>query len=134
MKKDFYFSVFLEINIFEPAAYDPFTFIGLPKAWRRDLWNWLDAYVIFTTLLVLSYGTDSLSDKTRPAYTTTVVIAVTGLSLKVLGYMKAINLKCKFHMRIGTSAGPSRGESQTLILLFVYFTHRPPRPNAQTFT
>ena len=96
--------VFFENNILGPAAYDPVTFLGLPKAWRSDLWNWLDAYMIITGMMVLAYGTGSLSDEDRVAYTTTVLFAFAGLFVKILSYMKTINLKCRCLIRVHISA------------------------------
>ena len=81
-------------NFLFPAAYDPLTFVGLPKAWRGDVWNWLDAFVIATTMSALSYGMDPLSDETREAYMNAVVLAIGGLYLNLLGYLRATNLKC----------------------------------------
>ena len=81
-------------NFLFPAAYDPLTFVGLPKAWRGDVWNWLDAFVIVTTMRALSYGMDPLSDETREAYMNAVVLAIGGLYLNLLGYLRATNLKC----------------------------------------
>ena len=30
-------------NVSRPILHDPITFLGLPRAWRRDYWNWIDA-------------------------------------------------------------------------------------------
>jgi hypothetical protein len=30
-------------TIDEPITHDPLTFLGLPRAWRGDYWNWIDA-------------------------------------------------------------------------------------------
>jgi len=92
-------------NIRFPAIYDPLTFLGLPKAWRGDLWNGIDVWAIVTGIMVLSYGAGLVSDEDRPAYITTVVLAVAGLFIKILGYMKAINMKCRCRMHISTRAG-----------------------------
>ena len=91
---------FLGGNILGPATYDLFTFLGLPKAWRGDVWNWLDAFVIVTTMLLLSYGTDPLSDETLPAYKNTAALAIGGLYLNLLGYLRASNLKCTLRCRV----------------------------------
>ena len=48
-------------------------------------------------MVALSYGVDSPSDEARPVYTTTVMLAFAGLFIKILGYMKTINLKCRCH-------------------------------------
>lgn len=105
-EKDFdKFSGFIIENIAGPAVYDPLTFLGLPKAWRGDLWNRIDVWAIVTGIMVLSYGAGLVSDKDRPAYITTVVLAVAGLFIKILGYMKTINLKCRCRMHISTRAG-----------------------------
>ena len=69
------FLEFIEKSILGPAIYDPLAFVGLPKAWRDDIQNKIDTLAIATTILALSYGTDALSDKTRKAYTNTVMLA-----------------------------------------------------------
>ena len=33
-------------NVSRPILHDPTTFLGLPRAWRWDYWNWLDAAVL----------------------------------------------------------------------------------------
>jgi len=36
------FETWSEKTIFNPIMHDPLTFLGLPRAWRGDYWNWLD--------------------------------------------------------------------------------------------
>jgi len=127
-EKDFgEFREFLGDNILLPAVYDPLTFLGLPKAWRGSMWNWIDVYMIVTSMLALSYGAHSLLDEDRAAYTTTVLLAFAGLFLKILNYMKMINLKCRCHIYI--SAREPRVDP-----FFVRVPAFPPPTHAHTCT
>ena len=33
-------------NVSRPILHDPITFLGLPRSWRWDYWNWLDVAVL----------------------------------------------------------------------------------------
>ena len=37
------FEDWFEKTIYYPILHDPLTFLGLPRAWRGDYWNWIDA-------------------------------------------------------------------------------------------
>ena len=90
--------------------YDPLTWIGLSKVWRRDFWNWIDVAAfgcvwVFSVMTALrrygwycmyidddGYDGGHLSDY-KSHFLNLVCVTVLLLWLKVLAFLKAYNLK-----------------------------------------
>ena len=74
-------------KVSRPILYDPFTFLGLSRAWRGDYWNWIDAATLgcaWAAFVRAAMPGTNLS--TNHAAATAML-----LWLRLFGFMKNIN-------------------------------------------
>jgi len=75
------------INVSRPILHDPLTYLGLPRAWRGDYWNWIDAVALGCAWAVfVRAGTPGIHLSTHHAAATAML-----LWLRLFGFMKNIN-------------------------------------------
>ena len=81
------FENWFEANIVKPIRHDPLTFLGLPRAWRRDYWNFIDAVTIGCAWAAfVRAATPGTRLRTDLAAATAVL-----LWLELFGFLKNIN-------------------------------------------
>ena len=81
------FENWFEANIVKPIRHDPLTFLGLPRAWRRDYWNFIDAVTLGCAWAAfVRAATPGTRLRTDLAAATAVL-----LWLELFGFLKNIN-------------------------------------------
>jgi hypothetical protein len=81
------FETWFPKTIEEPILHDPLTFLGLPRAWRGDYWNWLDAAALGCAWAAfVRAGTPGINMSTNHAAATAML-----LWLRLFGFLKNIN-------------------------------------------
>ena len=81
------FENWFETNIVKPIRHDPLTFLGLPRAWRRDYWNFIDAVTLGCAWAAfVRAATPGTRLRTDLAAATAVL-----LWLELFGFLKNIN-------------------------------------------
>ena len=81
------FENWFEANIVKPIRHDPLTFLGLPRAWRRDYWNFIDAVTLGCAWAAfVRAATPGTRLRTDLAAATAML-----LWLRLFGFLKNIN-------------------------------------------
>jgi hypothetical protein len=76
-----------EKKLTTPIMHDPFTFLGLPRAWRYDYWNWIDAAALGCAWAAfVRAGTPGIHLSTHHAAVTAVL-----LWLKLFRFLMNLN-------------------------------------------
>ena len=74
-------------NPIKPILHDPLTFLGLPRAWRGDYWNWIDAVTLGCAWAAVGRAaTPGTRLRTDLAAATAML-----LWLRLFGFLKNIN-------------------------------------------
>ena len=81
------FDDWFDKNIFKPINHDPVTYLGLPRAWRGDYWNWIDAATIGCACAAFARAAMPGEDLSADLAAVTTML----LWLRLFGYLKNIN-------------------------------------------
>ena len=74
-------------NILTPIVHDPLTFLGLPRAWRGDYWNWIDAATIGCAWAAFGRAATPGTNLSTDHAAATAML----LWLRLFGFLKNIN-------------------------------------------
>lgn len=102
----------------QQKLYDPLTMMGLPKAYRKDPWNWFDVAFLVCVFVVLSQSASPVSEGAQmDLYKNTTTLALFFLYFQVLGYLK--NFQEQFAAFINVLTGIITALSQFLVVMGV---------------